>query len=273
MLEGYLCPIYLSLLSHASQLPAQLGALRKTRRSKWMALRNEPTARINYVASTVGKVTLVNALTSLSLTTEAQSFICNQLIRRKTIVQFDDLDVCWCFIGHFIHILGALLGHIVAYEAHAGSFLFIKYVIQISRQINSKHFHCLLLQIMLHNEFFTRQNCTCSSIRSRAALQLGQRGVNRWRVLYLLECIDVPELRVGIIRAMSVILLSDFREMLRLSPVLLHVFASCVTKDFGGKWRFGSTSQLNTLADKFLHGIRSVTEKRFQRAFEHFFEA
>jgi hypothetical protein len=97
--------------------------------------------------------------------------------------------------------------------------------------------------------------------------------VDHWGILDLVERIDIPELRVGIVRTMSMVFLSDFCEMLRLSAVLFHVFTPCISEELGGKRRLRSSSQLNILDDELLHGIRSVIKEGFQRAFEHFLEA
>ena len=51
---------------------------------------------------------------------------------------------------------------------------------------------------------------------------------------------------------MSVVFLSNFREMLRLSAILFHVFHSCISEDLGveGERRLRSSSKLNILDDE-----------------------
>ena len=66
MLERKLGAGHLTLVSSATQLPTELGALRKTRGTQGMALGDQPTAGVDNIFSTVGVVSAVNHLASFA---------------------------------------------------------------------------------------------------------------------------------------------------------------------------------------------------------------
>jgi len=67
---------------------------------------------------------------------------------------------------------------------------------------------------MFDDELLGAYDCSCSAIRCRTALKLGQRVVYHWRVKYLVNSINLSELAVGVVFAMSVAFFGDPSEML-----------------------------------------------------------
>ena len=98
-----------------------------------MALRDESTTWIHHVSTPVSLVSLVDALTGLSFTAQAQSLVDNQLVSGETVMMFDHLLVFrFQTYPSVINVIRAQLRHIVSNEAHGGSFFFIKQGLNIS---------------------------------------------------------------------------------------------------------------------------------------------
>jgi hypothetical protein len=97
--------------------------------------------------------------------------------------------------------------------------------------------------------------------------------VDDLRCLNLLQRVDVSELTVRVVRTVTVVLLSYFRKVLRLTSVLFHVFASCVTKDLGCPRTFRSSSYFKVFYHELFKRVSSVVEHALQRSCEHFLES
>lgn len=107
---------------------------------------------------------------------------------------------------------------------------------QIRRHLHPHDLHRLILQSVSPHEILVGQNHSCRTVRCGTALQLGQRPEHLGRAHDLLQAVLVLKLRVRIVDGVQVILVGDFREMLGLGAVLLHVLYAGVTEHLGCYW-------------------------------------
>jgi hypothetical protein len=70
----------------------------------------------------------------------------------------------------------------------------------------------------------------------------------------------------------SVVLLSNLSEVLKLSSVFLHVLLSGITEHLGCHGGFGESTGLHVVEDEVLEGVSSVVEESLERASEHLFK-
>jgi hypothetical protein len=77
----------------------------------------------------------------------------------------------------------------------------------------------------------------------------------------LLQGILVPELAVGVVHTVAVILLSNFAEVLQRGAVFAHVLTACVRKHCWRKRTLIRTVELNCLVNKVLKRVSSVLEE------------
>lgn len=77
---------------------------------------------------------------------------------------------------------------------------------------------------MFNDEFFGDDDCTCCSVAGGTALQLRQRIVDLGRVQNLIQSVDIPKLRVGVIGRVAVILFSNLCKVFNFCTILLNVF-------------------------------------------------
>ena len=111
MLEGDACIGHLALLSHASQLPAQLSALGKTCGTERVSLGDQTTARVDNASATVSEVVAVDSLASFAFCTESQCLIRDQLIGTETVMKLNDIDLVSRNPSHLISLIRSRLGH------------------------------------------------------------------------------------------------------------------------------------------------------------------
>lgn len=130
----------------------------------------------------------------------------------------------------------------------------------------------MVLKVMFHDVGFTADNSSGSTIRSRTALKFSERFRNFRRCQDLFNSVKISELRVGVVNTVSMVLLSNFSEVLKLSSILFHVFFTSITKHLRGHRSFSESTDLNVLKNKTLERISSVIEESFKRASEHFFK-
>src|SRR5581483_5584781 len=107
----------------------------------------------------------------------------------------------------------------------------------------------------------------------RAALKLGERFVDRRRVLDLLKRVLVTELRVRVVHRVAVVLLGDLGELLGRGAVALHVVTAGVSEDLRGRRRRRERIQLDHLAEVPAHRRTPVHELQAQRPLLHLLEA
>lgn len=89
----------------------------------------------------------------------------------------------------------------------------------------------------------------------------------------MVNCVQISKLTVGVVDTVSVILLSDLREMLDFGAILLNVLQARISEESRSHWGLRSATELHIFDDEFLEGVRSVIEERLERASEHFVEA
>lgn len=184
-------------------------------------------------------------------------------------MQLDHVDLIWGHLRDPIGFFGCDLGHGTSDQINIGT---AKSVREVTLHRNCTYLNGLVLEVMLSNEVFRYNHSGCGAVRCRTALQLGQRFVNHGRLHDLVQCVDIFELAVRIVRAVAMILLGNLREVLRLGAILVHVLSARVSKQMGSHWRLRLTSNLNVLSRQRLEWIRSVWEVLLQRARLHALE-
>ena len=122
----------------------------------------------------------------------------------------------------------------------------------------------MLLKVVLEDELFIANDCASGAIRSGAALELGQRSVNLGRFQDLFQSVIISELRVGVVDRVSVVLFSDFSEVLGLGSKLLHMLDACVSKKLRSEGTLAVSSDFNVFYEKLLHRVSSISEESLQ---------
>ena len=93
MLNTDLGSVYLTLLSHATELPAELSALGHACGSKWVALGDQATAWIHDASAAVGELIAIDSLAGLALWAKAERLVRDELVGTETVMQLNDVDV------------------------------------------------------------------------------------------------------------------------------------------------------------------------------------
>jgi hypothetical protein len=114
VLESDLTVLDLTLVRHASHLPAKLCTLGEACSSKGMSLRDKPATWIHYAFTFISKIISVYGLTSLAHWTKSKGFVSNELICGKAIVKLANIHVLRCYSSVFIDYFSCCLGHIEA---------------------------------------------------------------------------------------------------------------------------------------------------------------
>lgn len=89
---------------------------------------------------------------------------------------------------------------------------------------------------MLHYEFLTADDSAGRTIRSWAALQLGEWEMNFGGAHDLIKRVQISELTVWVVNTVSVILLSNLAEMLHLCSVFLDMFQAGISEKSWRHW-------------------------------------
>merc|ERR1712070_376443 len=138
------------------------------------------------------------------------------------------------FLSHLKDILRSRAGHVKPYHVDAGVWLVaLESGLEISVHRLPNYLYCLTLETVLDNGFFAHEDGTCSTIRCRAALQLGQWLVNHTRIFDFIQRVRVAELGVRVVHTVAVILLPNLSVMLRRGTIQSHVLTSSVAKYLG----------------------------------------
>ena len=157
----------LSLLSHATKLPAKFGALSQASCSKWVTLGDEASTWVDDAAGTaISEVITVDCLTCLSFLTKAKGFVCNKLISAKAVVKLDNIDLVRSDSGHLVSFLSGSLCHAASDQINRGA---AKRVELVCRQADANQLDRLVLKAMADHELFRTEDSGGCSISVRAA--------------------------------------------------------------------------------------------------------
>ena len=138
--------VNLALLSHASELPAELSALGHACGSKWVALGDQATAWIHDASAAVGELIAIDSLAGLALWAEAERLIRDELVSAEAVVQLYDVDVGGCDPCLTIGVVGCVASHGPANQIKARS---CERVWFVSLQADAANLNCLVLKSML----------------------------------------------------------------------------------------------------------------------------
>ena len=120
VLEGDARIADLPLVSHATQLPAELGALGEACGSEWVALRDKPAARVDDAATAICEVIAIYCLTCLAFLAQAQRLVCDELVCAKAVMKFNNIDLVWGHRSLFIRLLRRKFRHSTADQVDVG---------------------------------------------------------------------------------------------------------------------------------------------------------
>src|SRR5574341_987406 len=84
-----------------AQLPENLSELRHTGGTHWMPLRQQPTTGIHRGTAAQSGDAFINQAATLTVLTQTQLFVNDQLSRGGSIVDFSDVQVFWPDASHF----------------------------------------------------------------------------------------------------------------------------------------------------------------------------
>jgi hypothetical protein len=143
---------------------------------------------------------------------------------------------------------------------------------KVGLEVNAQNLNSLVLKVMLSDVSLRADNSGSGTIRGGAALKLSNRLGNLGRGKDLLDSVDVSELRVGVVNRVSVVLLSNLGEMLKLSSVFLHVLFTGISEHLGCHRGLGKATSLHVVENKVFERVSSVVEESLKRASEHLLE-
>ena len=93
MLKGEACAVDLPRLGSTAKLMDELIALGEACRSERMAFREQAAGRVGDVTPAIRVIAVEDELLCLTLAAEAERLVGDELVLRKAIVQFDDIDI------------------------------------------------------------------------------------------------------------------------------------------------------------------------------------
>merc|ERR1712232_344233 len=214
-----------------AKLPIQLCALCYTRCPNRVTFGDKTATWIYDPASTKGCSFAVHELMALSLMCHTQTFVCDQLIRCKAVMQLDNLNIVRSKTSLLVDLFGCPLTH---FGSNCVDTCIVLATLKCRREIGRHRLpndlHGLALKSEPFHGILAHQHSRSSSVARRAALQLRQRCVRHRCISDLLLRVLVTELRVGIVDRVLVILPPDPSKMLRSASVYLHVLSCCITK-------------------------------------------
>ena len=87
-----------------------------------MTFRDQATTWVHDYLASIRKVVAIYRFTSFADLTEAERFIRNKFIRRKTVMKLHDLNLVRRDTGFLVHFLGSSTCHISTYQVDRTTF-------------------------------------------------------------------------------------------------------------------------------------------------------
>jgi hypothetical protein len=168
-------------------------------------------------------------------------------------------------------LVGALFGHGVADDLPGA----LEHLGAVGGELHGEDLHALVLAFEALHGGLVAEDGGSRAVGGGAALQLGEHSVDLRAVLDLLQRVALPELRVGVVEAVLVVLGRDLREMLHLRPVHLHVLQARVSEHHRreGLGHALGGAELDGSLHELLQRVGAVGELQAQRAALHLLEA
>lgn len=208
-----------AVVGPAAEVPDELGALGDAGGAERVALGDEAPRGVDDVLAAVGDVAVADELVGLALVAEPEGVNDNHLVGAEAVVQLDDLDVP----RRDARLLGRRprrpLVHAVAHEVDGAA--------REERRVVGRHaltgdLDGLRAEVRPRLEKgLGHHNGRGAAVRRRAALQLGERLVDRRRLDDLVERVHLLELRVRVARRVGVVDACNLCEILCLCAVPL----------------------------------------------------
>jgi len=255
VLERHLAVGDLARAAHATQLPAQLRTLRKACGAQRMALRDQPATGVHNPLAAVCHHAAVNELCSLADWAKAKRLITKKLVCRKTVVELDHLAVLGRQTSLLVHQVRSAAGHVEADHRNA---TVLEGGCSVRAHRHGKDLHSLALQVVALHELLGAQHGSGPAFAGRAALQLGERGVDLGGAQDLLKGVLVTELGVGVVHRVLVVLVRDLGKVLRLGAKLLHVLSAGISKHLRSEGRSGDAARLHHHLDMLVKRVGPV---------------
>lgn len=261
----------LTVVGPTAQVPDKLGALGDTGRTERVALGDEAARGVDEVFAAVGDVAVADKLVSLALLTQAKGLEDNHLVGGEAVVQLNNLDVVGGNLGLVHGNLDGVLGHAVAHQVNRA---LGEQAGVVGGKALAGNLDSLRLEVWAGiEESLGDDDGGSTTVRSRAALELGEGLKDGLGLHDLFAGVDLLELRVGVVGRVGMVDTGNLRKVLGLCAVLFHVFAAGVAKHLGGAGGRLEAASLDHHVDRRADGVLAVVEEALQAAGHHLFEA
>lgn len=229
-----------TVVGPSTKVPHELSALRNTRGTERVTLRDEASRWVDDVLSAVGDVAVADELVGLTLGGQAEGINSDHLVRGEAVVDLDDLDVLGGAAGLLEGDLDGSLRHLVAHQVdgalgeQAGG---------VGGEALAGDADGLGAEVGAGvEELLGHEDGGGASVRRGAALQLGERAEDGGRVEDLLARVYVVELRVRVALAVLVVDARDLGKVLVGRAVLLNVLDAGVAEHLRGAGGVGDAA-------------------------------
>jgi len=154
-------------------------------------------------------------------------------------MKLHDLDIFGGIASLLVDLLRTSLGHPSSHQLNRR--VVIECVLRVRHHVNTKDLHSLILEIVSNQEFFIADYSTSSSIRSRTALELGERRMYHLSLLNLLQRVLISELAIGIVHTVKMILPCNFGKVFWFGSKLFDMLPASVPKELRSERALGSS--------------------------------